>query len=164
MSTGAAHYAITARCLTQINGLHLGTGLWRGLALEILLARQQPLEAPRGQRSEQTVGIAKVVCGYGVADVGPLGHTPQRDPLDAVARLFENRCLLLAEWVHCLAFDLLIRAWEVRTARREGIAHGWLLPCLAAPAIPSRPLPPPPDQRLCSPRSAVCPLQWALPT
>jgi hypothetical protein len=53
------------------------------------------------------------------------------DSLDAVARLFENRWLLLAGWVHYLAFDLLIGAWEVRTARREGMAHGWLLPCLA---------------------------------
>ena len=53
------------------------------------------------------------------------------DSLDAVARLFDNRWLLLAGWVHYLAFDLLIGAWEARTARREGIAHGLLLPCLA---------------------------------
>ena len=53
------------------------------------------------------------------------------DSLDAVARLFENRWLLLAGWVHYLAFDLLIGAWEARTARREGMAHGLLLPCLA---------------------------------
>ena len=53
------------------------------------------------------------------------------DSLDAVARLFENRWLLLAGWVHYLAFDLLIGAWEARTARREGMAHGLLLSCLA---------------------------------
>ncbi|MFN7855677.1 MAG: ABA4-like family protein [Acidovorax sp.] len=53
------------------------------------------------------------------------------DSLEAVARLFDNRWLLLAGWVHYLAFDLLIGAWEARTARREGIAHGLLLPCLA---------------------------------
>jgi hypothetical protein len=52
------------------------------------------------------------------------------DSLDAVARLFDNRWLLLAGWVHYLAFDLLIGAWEARTARREGIAHRLLLPCL----------------------------------
>jgi hypothetical protein len=54
------------------------------------------------------------------------------DSLSAVARLFENRWLLLAGWVHYLAFDLLIGAWQVRTARREGIGHGLLLPCLVA--------------------------------
>ena len=50
--------------------------------------------------------------------------------LDGVAALFENRWLLLAGWAHYLAFDLLIGAWEARTARREGIAHVLLLACL----------------------------------
>ena len=54
------------------------------------------------------------------------------DSLGAVAQLFENRWLLLAGWVHYLAFDLLLGAWQVRTARREGIAHLALLPCLLA--------------------------------
>ena len=34
--------------------------------------------------------------------------------------------------MHYLAFDLLLGAWQVRTARREGIAHLALLPCLLA--------------------------------
>ncbi len=33
-----------------------------------------------------------------------------------VARLFNNRYLLLAGWVHYLAFDLFIGAWQVRDA------------------------------------------------
>jgi hypothetical protein len=49
-----------------------------------------------------------------------------------VEQLFQNRWLLLAGWVHYLAFDLLLGAWEVRTARREGISHAWVLPCLLA--------------------------------
>ena len=52
------------------------------------------------------------------------------DSLGSVAQLFENRWLLLAGWVHYLAFDLLLGAWHVRTARREGISHLALLPCL----------------------------------
>ena len=60
------------------------------------------------------------------------------DSLGAVAQLFENRWLLLAGWVHYLAFDLLLGAWQVRTARREGIAHLALLPCLLAFAQPAR--------------------------
>lgn len=54
------------------------------------------------------------------------------DSLANVARLFESRWMLLAGWVHYLAFDLLIGAWEVRTARREGLRHLLVLPCLAA--------------------------------
>ena len=51
--------------------------------------------------------------------------------LDGVARLFEDRELLLAGWIHYLAFDLFIGSWEVRDARRLGIHHGAVLPCLA---------------------------------
>lgn len=54
------------------------------------------------------------------------------DSLQSVEQLFQNRWLLLAGWVHYLAFDLLLGAWEVRTARREGIAHLMLIPCLLA--------------------------------
>lgn len=48
-----------------------------------------------------------------------------------VARLFEQRGLLLAGWVHYLAFDLLVGLWEREEARRIGVAQVVLLPCLA---------------------------------
>lgn len=51
--------------------------------------------------------------------------------LTEVAELFSSRWLLLAGWVHYLAFDLLLGGWETRTARREGMGHLLLLPCLA---------------------------------
>ena len=50
--------------------------------------------------------------------------------LVAVDRLFENRYLLLAGWVHYLAFDLFVGAWEVRDARRLKINHLLVVPCL----------------------------------
>ena len=50
--------------------------------------------------------------------------------LAELARLFENPYLLLAGWVHFLAFDLFVGAWEVRDARRVGIAHLLVVPCL----------------------------------
>ena len=52
------------------------------------------------------------------------------DTLENVMRLFTVPELVLAGWVHYLAFDLLIGAWEVRTARNEGIAFLVTLPCL----------------------------------
>lgn len=51
--------------------------------------------------------------------------------LAEVMRLFTVAEVALAGWVHYLAFDLLVGAWEVRTARREGIPHYLVLPCLA---------------------------------
>lgn len=48
-----------------------------------------------------------------------------------VERLFSSQWLLLAGWVHYLAFDLFIGAWEVRDATRLNIRHWFVVPCLA---------------------------------
>lgn len=51
--------------------------------------------------------------------------------LAEVMALFTLPQIALAGWIHYLAFDLMVGAWEVRTARREGIAFAFVLPCLA---------------------------------
>jgi ABA4-like protein len=50
--------------------------------------------------------------------------------LDGVAALFSSRWLLLAGWIHYLAFDLLVGHWEVHDARDRGIPHLVVVPCL----------------------------------
>ena len=50
--------------------------------------------------------------------------------LAEVSRLFENPYMLLAGWVHYLAFDLFVGCWEVRDALRLGIPHWYIVPCL----------------------------------
>jgi hypothetical protein len=47
-----------------------------------------------------------------------------------VAMLFQTRELLLAGWIHYLAFDLFIGAWEVRDAQHNQIPHLVVIPCL----------------------------------
>jgi len=47
-----------------------------------------------------------------------------------VMLLFTNPAIALAGWLHYLAFDLFVGAWEVRTARRESLPHLLVLPCL----------------------------------
>ena len=47
-----------------------------------------------------------------------------------VAALFEKRELLLAGWIHYLAFDLFIGAWQTRDAARNQIPHLVVVPCL----------------------------------
>lgn len=47
-----------------------------------------------------------------------------------VATLFQKRELLLAGWIHYLAFDLFIGAWETRDAQRHGLPHLVVIPCL----------------------------------
>jgi len=51
--------------------------------------------------------------------------------LTGVMLFFTSPQATLAGWVHYLVFDLFVGAWEVRDARRRGIGHGWVLPCLA---------------------------------
>ncbi len=51
--------------------------------------------------------------------------------LSQVQQLFQNPAMLLAGWIHYLAFDLSIGSWEVRDAQRLGLNHLLVIPCLA---------------------------------
>ena len=51
--------------------------------------------------------------------------------LDGVATLLGSRHGALVGWIHYLVFDLFVGAWEVRDARRHGVHHGFVVPCLA---------------------------------
>jgi hypothetical protein len=50
--------------------------------------------------------------------------------LAGVARLFSNPWLLLAGWLHYLAFDLLTGSWEARDSVARGVPRWLLAPCL----------------------------------
>jgi thiosulfate reductase cytochrome b subunit len=50
--------------------------------------------------------------------------------LAAVAELFSVQWLLLAGWVHYLAFDLFVGTWETRDAVERGVPRWILAPCL----------------------------------
>ena len=50
--------------------------------------------------------------------------------LQGVAKLFENPYALTAGWIHYLAFDMFIGAWEVNDSQKHGISHFLVIPCL----------------------------------
>ncbi len=50
--------------------------------------------------------------------------------LAGVTELFQNPYILLAGWLHYLAFDLFVGSWEVRDAQRLGMSHWLVIPCL----------------------------------
>ena len=55
--------------------------------------------------------------------------------LEALALLFTSKGLLLAGWVHYLAFDLLLGRWQadrVLSSQHPGVLRWLALPCLAA--------------------------------
>ncbi|HWE53853.1 MAG TPA: ABA4-like family protein [Bryobacteraceae bacterium] len=60
------------------------------------------------------------------------GETPGGfGTLEGVASLFTNHWMLLAGWIHYLAFDLFIGSWEVRDAQKRGVNHLLVIPSLA---------------------------------
>lgn len=72
-------------------------------------------------------------CGYLLAITS--GTTESAEgasffSLQGVMLLFSSPWSALAGWIHYLAFDLFVGAWEVRDAGRRGIAHGWVVFCL----------------------------------
>lgn len=66
---------------------------------------------------------ALMLAGWSGAQ-GGYGSLPE------VMRLFDDPTVALAGWVHYLGFDLFVGAWCVEIARREGIRHLLVLPCL----------------------------------
>jgi hypothetical protein len=50
--------------------------------------------------------------------------------LSAVASLFASRWMLLAGWIHYLAFDLFVGSWEVQDGQRNGLPHLLVIPSL----------------------------------
>ena len=79
-----------------------------GLALPLLLS----------------LGYSALILVYWSDSAGGYGS------LAEVMQLFTRPELVLAGWIHYLAFDLFVGAWECRTARAEGMPFWLLLPCL----------------------------------
>jgi hypothetical protein len=50
--------------------------------------------------------------------------------LEQVGKLFQEPFVLLAGWIHYLAFDLFVGCWEIRDARRRRMPHLSVVPCL----------------------------------
>jgi hypothetical protein len=55
--------------------------------------------------------------------------------LAAVSALFSNQWLLLAGWIHYLAFDLFVGSWEVRDAEERKMSPWLLIPCLGVTSM-----------------------------
>jgi hypothetical protein len=84
-----------------------------------------------------TAGIAGTVMPvlFGVAYIAIVMAVFPRangsfSTLPGIAQLFANPWLLLAGWLHYLAFDLLIGTWEARDSVERGVPRWALVPCL----------------------------------
>lgn len=90
--------------------------------------------APRSRYARLAAGVGIPLALSVVYAVLIARYFPSADggfgSLAEVTRLFANPALLLAGWVHYLAFDLFIGGWEVRDAGRHGVPHMVVIPCL----------------------------------
>jgi hypothetical protein len=71
--------------------------------------------------------------GYLLAILGGTGDSTEGASffsLQGVMLFFTSPWSALAGWVHYLAFDLFVGAWEVRDAQRRDISHLWVSLCL----------------------------------
>lgn len=94
------------------------------------------LAAPLAPRAAQVVAGAAVPLLLSLAYAGLVLAFWSEAPggfgsLAEVQALFTHPQIALAGWLHYLAFDLFVGAWEVRTARAEAIPHWAVIPCLA---------------------------------
>lgn len=101
------------------------------LALLFAPLRRGPLIA-----AARVVAVVLAVA-YLVLIAGRLGSAPGSldlasfSTLDGLARAFDQPAVMLVGWVHYLAFDLWVGAWEAEEAHRRGVPHWMLIPCLA---------------------------------
>lgn len=98
---------------------------WLGLA--VFPGRKLVVDGISGLLIPALLGVAYAAL-IGASFAGTEGGFSS---IEAVRMLFQSDALLVAGWLHYLAFDLFVGAWQVRTARAEGIPHLLVIPCLA---------------------------------
>ncbi len=105
---------------------------WMMLALSLLWPHDR--SAAMRLRAWAGRGLPLVLCvGYAVALLVSWGTAPGGgfSRLSGVATLFSSPGILLAGWVHYLAFDLLVGRAIVDDGAKRGVPRGALLPPLA---------------------------------
>ena len=90
---------------------------------------------PRWRSVDQFI-IGVIVTLFSIAYVFVLFHhfdfrdAQKFGTLQGVMELFSHAELVLAGWIHYLAFDLMTGLFIVKNARLQGIHHGFVIPCL----------------------------------
>ena len=81
----------------------------------------------------RAVGVALAVLYAGLI-IGAMtssdGLGADFGKLSSLAAAFSHPPVMLIGWIHYLAFDLWVGAWEAEVAPKWGIPHWALIPCL----------------------------------
>ena len=112
----------------QLFGLANALPLVGWLALVLApLARSRLVAAARVVAVVLAFGYVIGIAAALTASGGPM---PDLTTLSSLAHAFSTPRVMLVGWVHYLAFDLWVGAWETEEAGRRGMPHAALVPCL----------------------------------
>ena len=95
----------------------------------LLLAPWRPTLAVAAARVVGALLALGYLVGF-VAAIGAAKGLAGDYSLAGIAGFFADPRLALVGWVHYLAFDLWVGAWEVEAARRAGMRHALVVPAL----------------------------------
>ncbi len=99
---------------------------WLVLAAGVIFRQRGLVDFVAGRAVPFALGVVYsvlIAAGWGSAEGG-------FSSLDGVRSLFRSDWLLVAGWVHYLAFDLFVGAWIARTTLGEGLPRLVLVPIL----------------------------------
>ena len=96
----------------------------------LLLAPLARITLVAAARVVAVVLAVSYVTGIAAALVAGGGPIPDVMTLSGLAHAFSTPRVMLVGWVHYLAFDLWVGAWEAEEAGRRGMPHAALVPCL----------------------------------
>ncbi|HTE28905.1 MAG TPA: ABA4-like family protein [Chryseolinea sp.] len=89
---------------------------------------------PRYRSDKLVIGIfvtlLAIVYAYLVFDEFKPRDLEGFGSLQGVSVLFQRPKILLAGWVHYLAFDLMVGLWTKNNGFKQGVNHWYLAPCL----------------------------------
>ena len=74
--------------------------------------------------------LGLVYIGLFISQSGNMPEGGGFGSLEAVGILFANPYVMTAGWIHYLAFDLFVGAWELNDSQKQGIPHWFVIPCL----------------------------------
>jgi len=91
--------------------------------------------APRWSGTDRIVHAAWAPAALAVVYLGSIAMSSAPEgagfgSLAGVMLFFTSPEAALAGWIHYLAFDLFVGAWEARDAQRNDVPHLVLVPCL----------------------------------
>ncbi|MBE66238.1 MAG: hypothetical protein CMQ30_06165 [Gammaproteobacteria bacterium] len=74
--------------------------------------------------------LGLVYVGLFLSQLGSMPEGAGFGSLTEISKMFSNPYALAAGWIHYLAFDLFVGAWEVYDSQKNGLTHWIVAPCL----------------------------------